>query len=369
MNILKYIILTLTVLNLPSVFFFHVDPTLSSLMSYGSYALLILFYVLSKGGKPNIWLLVLGLAYFLIAGVNFYSGLERDFYVFLIKYIIIIVGGSALVKKTTVNELFVFLVIGSISIIAHAVFFPDRFGRYSGFYINPNMAGFIAIMAYTLTFKIKNFYSKSLAQIIITIGGIVTFSRTFILIWVITNLLSISISIKNLRILAIGLGLLVSLTIFGPMLKLNTERLNQFTAILNKEEGALKSANKESRTETWAVFYDYVIEKPFFGNGYGAFQTNGLNHVGAHNSFLLVLGESGIIPFLIFIGLCLYFIFMGAQLFRHTPYLLMQGIAFSLFILTCHNFFDTDYLLIIALWMYNKINVEKEAQKQMLLES
>lgn len=359
MKLLKYTILALTLLNIPMVFFFYVNQSLGGILSYATYGLLLAYFVLNNGGKPNFWMLLIGLTYFLISGLSFHSGTESSYFIFLIKYIIIIFAGSVLVKKISVTELFIFMAIGGLSTIVEATLFADKYGRYGGLYINANMGGFIAIFAYTLTFKIKNFYKKSLAQILITIGGIVTFSRTFIVIWVLVNLISVKISIKNVRILAAGFGLMLLLTIFGSLFKLNTTRLKQFSAVINQEEGSLQEANEASRTETWAIYYPYIADKPLLGNGYNSFQSTGLHNVSVHNAYLLILGESGIVPFALFLGLNLYFVFMGYRLFRKNPLLIMQGLAFALFMLTFHNFFTMDVVIILALWMCHQIKLAK----------
>jgi O-antigen ligase len=367
MKVLKYIIMALTLLNLPMVFFFYVSQSISTVMSYATYALILVYYLLNKGGKPNLWLLVLGISYFLIAGINFYSGTEREYYTSFIKYIIIIFCGVALVRKISVNELYFFLFIGAISPIIHAIWYPDSYGRYSGLYYNPNMAGFIAIIAYTLTFKMKNIAIRSFAQILTTLGGLVTFSRTFIVIWLLINLISLKISFKNVRIFAVGFGLLIVIVSFGELFNLNMIRLKKFNAILNEQQGAIQSANEDSRTETWAIYYDYVKEKPIFGNGFGSFQASGYSYIGAHNSFLLVLGEAGILPLIFFIVFCLYLIIKGFKIFETDPYIIMQAIAFTLFMLTCHNLFTTEYVLILILWIYEQIRSKTQEKNQMVM--
>ena len=366
MKVLKYVILILVILNIPTAFFFGGNLALGSLLSYFTYGLLLVFFVLQKGGKPNIWLLLLGVSYFLIGGVNLYSGMEGEFFITFTKYLVTIIAGSVFVKHVSINELLFFLIIGTLSIIVEAAFFSTSYGRYGGLYINANLGGFIAIVAYTLTFNIKKFYIRTILQIVITICGIITFSRTFLIIWVLVNLISIRISVKNVRILAAGFGLLVLLTIFGSLFKLNTTRLNMFTAVINEEQGSLKQANEASRTETWAIYYPYIEDKPFFGNGYNSFQSTGFSSVSVHNAYLLILGESGLFPFLLFLLMNLYFVFMGLKLFKQKPFLVMQGIAYALFMLTFHNFFTMDSMLILALWIFHQIRLAKDLKAKEL---
>ena len=355
MRILKYVILSLILLNLSSFFFFNVSQVVSSLMSYGTYVLLMAYFVLRKGGKPNLWVLITGISFFMIAGLNFHSGKESEYYGSLIKFVITIVFGGALVKDITVKEMYTFLFIGALSPIVHAVAYPDNYGRYSGFYINANTAGFIAAIAFTLTFQIKKVLFRNLGQILITIGGLVTFSRTFILMWLLTNLISLKISIKNIKIIGVGFGLLVLLVIFGELFSLNTVRLKTITNLLDNKEGAVEDAGEASRTETWALYYDYILDKPLQGNGYNSFQASGFHSVSVHNAFLLIIGEAGIVPFLLFVGFCIYILYKGVLLFKLAPYILMQSVSFVMFMLTFHNFFQMEWVLLITLWIFQQI--------------
>lgn len=333
-----------------------VGEGIGSMSSYLLYGLLAIYIFTNKFVKPNLWLLLIGISYYMLSGLHFvYRTDAIAFIIAFVKFIIIILAGNILVKKVNNFEFFVFLLIGSFSVIIHNIFFPDAFGRYSGLYLNPNAAGFIAIIGYALTYGLRNKYLKTSAQIIFTIAGIITFSRTFLVIWGIINLLSLKISIKNVRILAAGLALLISLITFGELFKFDTMRLEQFTAVLNNEKGGFEKANKDSRTETWATYYDDILEKPFLGNGYGALSGFGIHFIGVHNSFLMILGESGLIPFIIFTSLYLYIFIWGLKLFKIAPNILMQSIALILFLLTNHNFFTTDYIIISTLWVHWQI--------------
>ena len=348
------------ILNLPTVMLFWVNESLGSLSNIAVYGLLLLYYFLNNGGKTNIWMLILGISYYTISGLNFEYCSDQDYYFFsFIKYIIFIVCGSRFVAHVSKLELTIFLLLGALSIIIHALFFSDTYGRYSGLYINPNAASFIAIIGYALTYSLQNKYFKIFSQIIFSIGGIITFSRTFIIIWILVNLLSLRISIKNIRILAVGAALFVALITFGEIFKLNTIRLKQFSSIINNEEGAVSAANDDSRTETWSHYYENILEKPLLGNGYGALSGNGIHPLGAHNSFIMVIGEAGIIPFIIFFGIYLYILFCGIKYFDHAPHIIMQGIATFLFLLTFHNYWVTLYILIITLWLYHEISLQK----------
>lgn len=358
MKVLKHAILTLILFNLPTFSFFYLNQAIGGITSYMTYVLLLAFYFFYGRDKINVWVLIIGLTYFTISGLNFHSGTEREYITFFIKNLILITAGSSFVKHVKENELFYYLLVGSASIIVHSLLFPDNFGRYSGFYFNSNLAGFIAIMVYALTFSIKGFTKRSLLQGIITIAGILTFSRTFILLWILTNLISLRISVKNLRIIGISIGLLAMFLLFAELFNANTLRLRSLTALVNNEQGAINKASQGSRTETWSLYYDYILEKPLFGNGFGSFQRTGFHDVAVHNSYLLVLGEAGIIPFVLLIGLFFYMALKSFRVFKTKPFLLMLNISLLLFLLTFHNFFSNDQVLLMTLWIYYQIKRE-----------
>ena len=355
MKFIRYLIIALIIFNLPTFFFFKVSEGMGAISMAITYALLLLYYALRKKGEANLPLLVLGLTYFSISGLNFHTGEEMSFIKEFFKYLSLIISGTIVARDTNTKELFCFLFFGSISIIIHALVFPDNYGRYSGLYINPNSAGFITIMTYSLTFGLRNEKLKFLLQLVVTAAGLMTFSRTFIIIWVLINIIAAKLSIKNVRILAFGALIFFMLLSFGEILNLNIIRLKQFTSVVNQESGALKEANNDSRTETWKIFYEHIIDKPIFGNGYGAFQGGGLESLGPHNSFLFIIGEAGILPLLIFCWFYSLLIIRGLRFFKKAPHIMMQSISMFLFFATFHNYFTSMFILLISLWIYEQI--------------
>ncbi len=356
MKILKYVILILILLNIPSVVLVNISPSISSLLSYLTFIFLLVYYFIEDKNTLIFSFVFLGLSYYII-GVFRYDGPERDYIVMMVKYLIIIICGTELALRMTMKELFVFLLIGASTVILHAVLFSNNYGRYSGFYLNPNAGGFICIMGYALSYGVSNKRLRLLGQLIFTFAGLLTFSRTFIVVWVLLNLISIKISIKNIKVLAIGLFSILILFSLSQFLKLNTQRFNQLQSIFDSEKTISGSEiGKDSRTETWAIYYDNIKDYPILGNGYGTFQGDGsISTVGVHNAFLLVLGEAGIIPFLIFISIYLYYLYCGYMLFDREPCLFMIAVGLFFYLLGSHNFFTSYSLILISLWIHVRI--------------
>ncbi|MDO6518278.1 O-antigen ligase family protein [Zobellia uliginosa] len=357
-DLLKYSILALIMLNIPGIVMKEFSSVLSSMLSYLSFGLLLIFYLLNKRTGINGWLILIGLSYFTLSSLSgqSYMPLFIDFVIFCIKYFIIIICGYEVMKRTSDTELSIFLTIGALSILLQIFFFHNPltdYGRYSGFYINPNAGGFICILGYSLSYSIKNEKLKGIAQMIFIAMGILTFSRTFIILWILINLIAIRVSIKNAYKLGIGLLLLLGLLTYNEFLPVKNPRISQISGFISGDSRAAQDLNEGSRLETWEHFYGYLIDNPIFGNGFGAFGGGGVGgFIGVHNSYLKVWGEAGIIPFLLFLLFFGVLIKKSASIFLTHPHFLFMSISLMAILATNHNFFELGYLLFTALWIH-----------------
>ncbi|MEC7770167.1 MAG: O-antigen ligase family protein [Bacteroidota bacterium] len=318
--------------------------------------MVLLYAVYTKSLSPSIWFIFIWASYYCISAFQIYPNIiPRDFIARCFKFLILAVFAGAILKKISKREIFWFLFIGASSIILNAVLFPDDYGRYGGFYIDPNAAGLVCITGYALTYGIKNTKERILGQFIFSLGGFMTFSRTFILIWLLLNLIALKISLKNAKIFILGAIAVIILLVFSEKLQLNEVRFQQMKSIVTNEKVDTQELNKGSRTETWSIFYKYIADKPFFGNGFGSFHGNGVYRIGPHNTYLFIIGEAGIIALAIFMAF--QFILLKKSLFHFNehPFLIMLFVAQSLFLLTNHDYFTNYYLLFITLWYYNYI--------------
>lgn len=359
MKLIKYITLTFILLNLSSVVLVAFGESLGSLFSYITIFLLVVFYFLERKTAPNWWMLAIALSYFLISGLQYY-GTTKYFIMDFVKYLILIICGFELTKRINNIELFFFLLIGALSVGVEAIFLTSNFGRYAGLYLNANVAGFICIFGYSLTYGLKRNTLKLLGQFVFTLMGLLTFSRTFIVIWVLLNIISLKISVKNIRILGIGILIFSSLLFIDEVVGLHNPRFEQIKNIINNKNVSVEEINQDSRTDTWARYYDKIFDAPFFGNGYKSFK--GSLGTGVHNSYLLVIGEAGIIPFILFISLIIYFFYWSIFFFKRSPNLIMQSISLSLFLMANHNFFNFYFVTFAAMWIQYQIVDLKENQ-------
>ncbi|WP_164122293.1 MULTISPECIES: O-antigen ligase family protein [Sphingobacterium] len=365
MKYLKIIILFLVFCNLPSYFLIKANATVGQLLSYSTFLLVIAYYLFSKNKKPIIPFIVFGLLFFLIS-ILVSTQNDEGYLVTLIKYFIIIVMGASVVTDTTKEDIYIVLLLGCLSIILEAIFIEGIGGRYRGFYINPNAAGYACILGYSLSFSIDNKKLKIIGQLLFSIAGLVTFSRTFLLIWILINLLALLINYKNVYKFLAGIVLFALLLSFGDKLDLSTKRMHAFSGIL---EGKVNDdLAEESRTETWSHYYNEILNNPVWGNGYHSFsgeifgpEYNSFTiKNGVHNTFLMVIGEAGFFVLLYFLWIYGSFLINGVKIFNDNPVIFLISFSLVMYMLTNHNYFENNLVLFISMWLYIQIDVQKK---------
>ena len=332
-------------------------------LSYGTFFLIIIYFFLNKKEKPIVSFIVVGLLYFLISVLVDAQNAE-NFIMTFIKYFIFIIMGIKLVKDTKDTEIYILLLIGALSVIYESIFIIDIGGRFSGFYLNPNSAGFICILGYCLSLSIDNKKLRLLGQILFSIAGLVTFSRTFLLLWVLISIVSLSISYKNAYKIVIGVVLFSLFLSFGDKFDFNASRLEAFSTIL---DGKISDEmGEDSRTQTWALYYKKIFDSPIFGNGYLSFSgktfgtgDSAYSNVGVHNTPLLIIGEAGFFTFLYFMWIYGGFFIEGIRIFKEEPLIFLVSFSLLMYMLTSHNYFDNYLILFVSIWLYMKIDVQK----------
>lgn len=367
MKYVRIIILFLIFCNLPSYFLARISPALGPLLSYSTFLLIIVYYIFSETKRLILPFIVLGLLFFLIS-ILVSAENAQTYLVTLIKYFIIVIMGVAVVKDTTKEEIYVVLLLGCLSIIHESIFIEGIGGRYRGFYLNPNAAGYACILGYCLSFSIDNKQLKIIGQLLFSIAGFMTFSRTFLLIWILINLFSLLISYKNAYKIIIGAVLFTLFLSFGSELNLNTKRVNAFSGIL--EGKANDDLKEDSREETWAHYYGEILNRPILGNGYHSFsgkisgsESDGFTiRNGVHNTFLMILGEAGFFVLLYFLWIYVTFLLNGMRMFHDNPLIFFISFSLFMYMLTSHNYFENNLVLFVSLWLYIQIDTWKNAE-------
>ncbi|MBN4047026.1 O-antigen ligase family protein [bacterium AH-315-P13] len=365
MKLFRYIILVLILCNIPSFVLFSFGDSLGGLFSYLVFALLLLYYFLNK--KHNLaWpFVIFAITFFIISGPNYVLIDEKYYYYEFIKYLIIIICGGELARNTTLKEIYAMFLIGASSILMHAAFFSDDYGRYSGFFLNPNSAGFVCLIGCALSFGLVNEKWKLIGLFFFTFSGALTFSRTFFLLWIIIILISVFQNKKNINALILGFGAVLLLLSVATIFQLNTQRLSIVESLFDDN---FKStlANEDSRTETWSVYYDKIADAPFFGNGYKSFAGFKRIKVGVHNTYLRIIGESGIIPLLIFITIYIFMLIRSLKTFKTKVFQTLLVFSIIALFLTTHNFEDNYYITFISIWLYFGLIAHEKKEEEIL---
>ena len=362
LKLIRYLILLLVLCNIPGFLLVYTNPSLSSAVSILTSLLLIFYFVWSKPKqKPVIAFLLFSTLYFTISSFN-YFGIEIELIKEFIRFTILILGITEIMHKTSYKELFYILLVGAISIVSNALIFPYTNalyglvqGRYSGFFLNPNLAGITCLLGMAISYTISNPRMRLAGQAIFTLAGILTLSRTFIVVWVLINFLAVLKDRKNLLVPLIGASALIVVITFTDSKLFAADRFEALTAFFGEGEVKTKTIKNDSRDQTWALYYDYIFEKPFFGNGYKSFQIKTNKLPGTHNTYLMIIGESGIIPFSIFIVTYLYMLRYCIIYFKKEPNLTYIIIVVLLNLMVSHTYFINYQSIALSIFVYLKI--------------
>jgi hypothetical protein len=364
-EILKHTILALTILNLPTFGLISFNPALGSLAAALSLVSLALYYFFIKKSKPLLALLLIGILYYSISGFSF-SGELSMFIKDIFRYFLFILSVTEVAKNTTNGEACFYLVIGAISVILNALVFSDEYGRYAGFYINPNRAGLVCILGFAFTYRLANKKYKVIAQLICTLAGIATLSRYFLILLLLVNITSLFANKKNIIGLMVGaIGIVIIIN--TPAFNLNKDRFDALNSFFSEGEVKTTTITKESRQETWALYTDAIVNNAIIGNGYGSMQghqgdTVGIK-VGVHNTYLMVLGEAGILPFLLLVIFYTSMIFKSLRYFTTNPEYLYLSLIMASYLMVSHNYFYNYIILFFTIWLYTRVGMHSGNEK------
>jgi hypothetical protein len=334
------------------------SAALGSLFSALMYGGLLIYYFLNKKHHPAWLFLIFGLLYFAISGavaVPYETFYKREF----MKFMIMIICGSELARNTTLNELLFFLSLGASSILIHSAFFESKIGRYSGFYIDPNSASFVCLMAICLTYALKRESIRLLLYFFLTLCGALTFSRTFFLLWFVMSAIAVLQHKKNLKTIGLGAAALLLLISLSSILDLNTQRLNMIEGFFGENVENASSFEEDSRTETWALYYDDIYDAPFFGNGWLSFSGQTGVRVGVHNSYMRIIGEAGIFTLLVYLSFYAFLFFKSLKIFWEKVHYFILTLSIMGLLLTIHNFDGNEYITILSLWLFFQLTVKE----------
>lgn len=196
--------------------------------------------------------------------------------------------------------------------------------RSAGLFANPNDAAYIGLFAAALTLLYP--FQNRLFQVVIlglvSAGTMVTFSRGAIIILLLMLLLSLWDATRRVRLLvgpvmAIGLGLLVFNThgivdwiSTQTLFDLGAQQQARLTSIALVLDGQIDTETSGARNELFSLAFNKAMSVFPLGTGLNTFKSieGGISVIpgewlGAHNSFLLVWGEAGVLMLLVMLAL------------------------------------------------------------------
>ncbi len=371
-KIISVIILVLVLVNIPSILLETQSVSISSPASYIMFFLLGILLFLHKNNrypKELKFIAVFTSIYFFVGGIQS-SEPPEEIIILYIKFLLFLFGLYICLKYSNIKSIILILMAGGITIILDSLFFRfndfigdgyiSEYGRYAGFYLNANLAAFVCILGYILVLA-RSTKLKPLLLLTFTLLGFLTLSRTFIFTWILINLIYGIYNKKHFLyapLVAILMSFLVS---FSSILKLDGNRFNFLDNLLT--EGVINNnvLNHDTRQDQWAKYYGFIFDAPFLGNGYNSFKTGRLvnEEQGVHNSFLMLIGEAGFIPFILCIILFIFLLIKSFKIIKKDilPFLLTSIILIQF--LVSHNFFDSGIVifslvfLIFTLYQFN----------------
>lgn len=234
--------------------------------------------------------------------------------------------------------------------------------RPAGFYMNPNSAGYHAVVTLLLVVSVL-FRTKS-SRILVFLMIIIAFLSAFITLSKGAILMSLIVLVSYFgmgtmffnrlksqsrrSLIIVGSLIVGSLAWFVVFLMTQFNQLGAFeqsrlTQIMDLLGGKLNTETTTNRSDLAAVGLQWISESPILGWGFGAFHYIRYGgDTGIHNMFLMLIGESGIVPFLLFI---VFFVFSIYKSFRiknmEYRFLSLTFLLFTLFFANGnHNLFD-----------------------------
>lgn len=367
-KVISMIILVLVLMNIPSILLETQSVFISSPVSYFMFLSLGILLFLHKNNrypKELLYVAVFGSIYFFVGGLQFTGPIE-ELIISYIKFLLFLFGLNICLKYSNINSIILILILGGITIILDSLFFRfndfigegyiSEYGRYAGFYLNANLAAFVCLFGYCLVLS-KSIKLKPLLLLTFTLLGFLTLSRTFIFTWILINIIYGILNKKHFLYTPFVVILMTFLVFFSTALKLDVNRFNFLDNLLT--EGVINKSvlNHDTRQDQWAKYYDHIFDSPFLGNGYNSFKTGKLvnEEQGVHNSFLMLIGEAGFIPFILCFGFFVSLFIKSFKIIKKDilPFLLTSIILIQF--LVSHNFFDSGIIIFSIVFLIYRL--------------
>ncbi|MEM9544433.1 MAG: O-antigen ligase family protein [Bacteroidota bacterium] len=262
----------------------------------------------------------------------------------------------------------------------------QRGERSAGFFGNPNEAGSFANYALVI-FLTLFFISKKKAVFIglaglAIAGSVLSFSKAafiistlMVLFFFFKNITFFHKSTQRTRIAFVTLifGLIFGVFAFfnsstGQKFELTRAQQKRIVGTLALLSGEINEETTSDRTVVYSHGFGLIKRNPYIGHGIGTFHrfNSGNMKIGVHNTYILILGESGILPILLFLGFYFMLIYRGLMITDAGLSFFIIGVT-TIYMLgvagTSHNALDDRtsnalVSIILAILSYRKQCVE-----------
>jgi len=234
-------------------------------------------------------------------------------------------------------------------------------GRYAGFLLNANQAGFSGVMLlvselYLLAIG-ESVLSKYLVPIIL-LGILLTFSRTVFLMTflvlvlflvVILNSRNVSQFAKLSVLGALCISVILYFSFIDEFIQKSIDeqstRIEEFNSFIMGEITPQTTGNRSFLAEQGLV---KIQQKPIFGHGLHTFMRFEEFGSGIHNQYLLIWGEAGLVALLAYLWYILKLWNSTDKAARQRNFLVkgyVIGLAF--YSATNHNMFGTKFIMLV----------------------
>lgn len=312
----------------------------------GSYLILKVNYTFYPKYFRWVWLFYL--CYIIFGFIGARIQLNQESIQHMIKYWIAVIAipwlGLQIIKKEDVyfylKTFLVLALIGALFAIVQLFSF-DYFRwmvnssvvRSAGFWVNPNLCGFMLTATVFLAFFYKSKSSSLLIalQVILVLGVMSTVSRTSMVLMLMCAIYYAYAS-KNKKLM-MGIVIAAAFFIFILILALpfmGQNQLTRITSILDLFSG--NEVQGDTRSLEWLVAFEAVFSNgPIWGLGHGS-----MNHIvpigdegiGPHNLFIWMWGNSGLVGLFALIAYLINFFVLP----KNTPFKVLRasGRAFAI---------------------------------------
>jgi len=222
-------------------------------------------------------------------------------------------------------------------------------GRYGGTFVNQNEAGIactiIALFGLVSLGEVKRKWPVILGLVACFVAIILTFSRGAMLTYLIVMGTSYAATSGrfNWRFIAgiVGAGALVSLAAQSDITWatwLSPDQQGRVSNVVSLvTTGDLDAAGGGDRRWLAQLGFQEWMESPLLGNGLGTQRDLRAAGTGSHNQYLLLLGDSGLLPALIYCAVLVATFLAAARSRRGSVRIFLAGFAALILILGFHN--------------------------------